>query len=116
MGPNLFVEGRQKLFRGRISCARLKRRIVEEGSSSLAQDEGGVAHQANKQPHGGIPLLQPYERSMSNASMGEWGRHATTTSTIHVPHKVFMAPHPTNARRRDRKHRLKLVVDTIGAI
>jgi hypothetical protein len=49
---------------------RLKRRIVEEGSSPVAQDEGGVAHQANKQPHGEIPLPQPYEGSMSNASMG----------------------------------------------
>jgi hypothetical protein len=38
-----------------------KRRIVEEGSSSVARDEGGAAHQANKQPHGGIPLPQPYE-------------------------------------------------------
>jgi hypothetical protein len=109
MGLNLFVEGRQKLVRGRISCAdkkRLKRRIVEEGSTSVAQDEGGAAHQANKQPHGGIPLPQPYEGSMSNASMGEWGSHATTTSTIHVPHEVFMALHPTNARTWDRKHRL----------
>jgi hypothetical protein len=46
----------------------------------------------------------PYERSMSNASMGEWGSHATTSSTIHVPHKVSIALHPTNARRRDHKH------------
>jgi hypothetical protein len=45
----------------------------------------------------------PYEGSMSNASMGEWDSHATTSSTIHVPHKVFMELHPTNARR-DRKH------------
>jgi hypothetical protein len=88
-------------------CRRkiLKRRIVEEGSSSIAQD-GGAAHEANKQPHGGIPLLQPYEGSMSNASMGEWGSHATTSSTIHVPHEVFLVLHPTNARRRDRKHHL----------
>jgi hypothetical protein len=41
---------------------------------------------------------------MSNASMGEWGSHTTTSSTIHVPHEVFMALHPTNARRRNRKH------------
>jgi hypothetical protein len=107
MGLNLFVEGRQKLVRGRISCAgeikKIKKEIVEEGSSSVAQDEGGAAHQANKQPHGGIPWPQPYEGSMSNASMGEWGNHATTSSTIHVPHEVFMALHPINARRY-RKH------------
>jgi hypothetical protein len=48
----------------------------------------------------------PYEGSMSNASMGEWGRHATTSSTIHFPHEVFMALHLTNARRRDCKHYL----------
>jgi hypothetical protein len=54
--------------------------------------------------HGRIPMLPPYEGSMSNASMGEWGSHATTSSTIHVHHKVFMALHPTNARRRDCKH------------
>jgi hypothetical protein len=36
---------------------------------------------------------------MSNASMGEWGSHATTSSTIHVPHKVFMVLHPTNAKK-----------------
>jgi hypothetical protein len=30
---------------------------------------------------------------MSNASMREWGSHATTSSTIHVPHEVFMALH-----------------------
>jgi hypothetical protein len=53
--------------------------------------------------HGRISMPPPYERSMSNASMGEWGSHATI---IHVPHEVFMALHPTNARRRDRKHRL----------
>jgi hypothetical protein len=41
---------------------------------------------------------------MSNASMGEWGSHATTSSTIHVPHEVFIALHPTNERRRNRKH------------
>jgi hypothetical protein len=34
--------------------------IVEEGSSSSTQDEGGAAHQANKQPHGGIPMPPPY--------------------------------------------------------
>jgi hypothetical protein len=55
---------------------------------------------------GRIPMPPPYEGSMSNARMGEWGSHATTSSTIHVPHEVFMALHPTNARRRDRKHRL----------
>jgi hypothetical protein len=44
---------------------------------------------------------------MSNASMGEWGSHATTSSTMHVPHEVFMELHPTNARRRDHKHRLQ---------
>jgi hypothetical protein len=41
---------------------------------------------------------------MSNASMVEWGSHATTSSTIHVPHEVFMVLHPTNARRRNMKH------------
>jgi hypothetical protein len=56
--------------------------------------------------HGRIPMPPPYEGSMSNASMGEWGSHATTSSTIDVPHKVFMVLHPTNARRRNRKHRL----------
>jgi hypothetical protein len=56
--------------------------------------------------HGRIPMQPPYEGSMSNASMREWGSHAITSSTIHVPHEVFMALHPTNARRRDRKHRL----------
>jgi hypothetical protein len=56
--------------------------------------------------HGRIPMPPPYEGSMSNASMGEWGSHATTSSTIHVPHKVFMALNPTNAKRRDHKHRL----------
>jgi hypothetical protein len=50
--------------------------------------------------HGRIPMPPPYEGSMSNASMGEWGSHATTSSTIHVPHEVFMALHPTNATRR----------------
>jgi hypothetical protein len=54
--------------------------------------------------HGRIPMPPPYEGSMSNVSMGEWGSHATTYSTIHVPHKVFMALHPTNARKRDSKH------------
>jgi hypothetical protein len=56
--------------------------------------------------HGRIPIPPLYEGSMSNASLGEWGSYATTSSTIHVPHEVFMALHPTNARRRDRKHRL----------
>jgi hypothetical protein len=37
-----------------------RKRIVEKGSSSATQDEGGVAHQANKQPHGGIPMPPPY--------------------------------------------------------
>jgi hypothetical protein len=55
---------------------------------------------------GRIPMPPPYEGSMSNARMGEWGSHTITSSTIHVPHKVFMALHPPNARRRDRKHRL----------
>jgi hypothetical protein len=53
---------------------------------------------------GRIPMPPPYEGSMSNASMGEWGSHATTSSTIDVPHEVFMALHPTNARGRNRKH------------
>jgi hypothetical protein len=52
--------------------------------------------------HGRMP--PPYEGSMSNASIGEWGSHATTSSTIHVPHEVFMTLHTTNARRRNRKH------------
>jgi hypothetical protein len=56
--------------------------------------------------HGRIPMPPPYEGSMSNESTGEWGSHATTSSTIHIPHKVFTALHPTNARRRDRKHYL----------
>jgi hypothetical protein len=43
--------------------------------------------------HGRIPMPPPYEGSMSNASMREWGSHATTSSTIHVPHEVFMALH-----------------------
>jgi hypothetical protein len=43
---------------------------------------------------------------MSNASMGEWGSHTTTSSTILVPHEVFLALHPTNARRRDHKNHL----------
>jgi hypothetical protein len=55
--------------------------------------------------HGRIPMPPPYEGSMSNAKHGGVGSHtATTSSTIHVPHKVFTALHPTNARRRDRKH------------
>jgi hypothetical protein len=54
--------------------------------------------------HGKIPMPPPYEGSMSNATMGEWGRHTTTSSTIHVPHEVFMALHSTNARRRNHKH------------
>jgi hypothetical protein len=41
---------------------------------------------------------------MSNASMGESGSHATTSSTVHVPHEIFMALHSTNARRRNSKH------------
>jgi hypothetical protein len=81
-----------------------KRRIVEEGSSSVAQDEGGAAYQANKQQHGGITLPPPYEGSMSNASIGDWGNHATTSSHHTRPHKVFMALHPTNTTRRNRKH------------
>jgi hypothetical protein len=72
---------------------RIKGRIVEEGSSFVAQGEGGAAHQANKQTHEGIPMPPPYEGSMSNASMGEWGSHATTSSTIHIPYEVFMALH-----------------------
>jgi hypothetical protein len=56
--------------------------------------------------HGRIPMPPPYEGRMSNASMGEWGSHTTASSTIHVPHEIFMALHPTNARRRDHKHRL----------
>jgi hypothetical protein len=36
----------------------------------------------------------PYEGSMSNASMGEWGSHATTSFTIRVPHEILMALHP----------------------
>jgi hypothetical protein len=46
----------------------------------------------------------PYGGSMPNANMGEWGSHTTTSFTIHVPQEVFMALHPTNARRRNRKH------------
>jgi hypothetical protein len=56
--------------------------------------------------HGRIPMPPPYEGCMSNASMGEWGSHTTTSSTIHVPHEVFIVLHPTNARRRDCKHHL----------
>jgi hypothetical protein len=52
--------------------------------------------------HGRMPT--PYEEVCQMKSMGEWCSHATTSSTIHVPHEVFMALHPTNARRRDRKH------------
>jgi hypothetical protein len=37
---------------------------------------------------------------MSSASVGEWGSHATASSTIHVAHEVFVALHPRNARRR----------------
>jgi hypothetical protein len=48
--------------------------------------------------HGRIPMPPSYEGIMSNASMGEWGSHATTSSTIHVPYEVFMALHPTNAK------------------
>jgi hypothetical protein len=67
--------------------------------------------------HGMIPMPPPYEGSMSNASMGEWGSHATTCSTIHVLHEIFMALHPTNARRRDRKHcPSNWFAFTIGAI
>jgi hypothetical protein len=51
-----------------------------------------------------IPIPPPYEGIISNASMGEWGSHATTSSTIHVPHEVFKALHPKNARRRNCKH------------
>jgi hypothetical protein len=54
--------------------------------------------------HGKIPMPPPYEGSMANASMGEWGSHGTTSSTIHVPHKVFTVLHQINAKRRDRKH------------
>jgi hypothetical protein len=54
--------------------------------------------------HGRIPMPPPYEGSMSNAKHGGVGSHAaTTSSTIHVPCEVFMALHPTNARRRNRK-------------
>jgi hypothetical protein len=48
------------------------------------------------------------EEKCADSSMGEWGSHATTSSTIHVPHEVFLALHPTNARRRDRKHHLSI--------
>jgi hypothetical protein len=54
--------------------------------------------------HGRIPMPPTYEGSMSNVSIGEWGSHATTSSTIHVPHEIFMTLHPTNAKGRDRKH------------
>jgi hypothetical protein len=54
--------------------------------------------------HGRIPMPPPHEGSISNASMGEWGSHATTSSTIDVPHEVFVALHPIDARRRYRKH------------
>jgi hypothetical protein len=46
---------------------------------------------------GRILMPPPYAGIMSNASMGEWGSHTTTSSTIHVSHEVFMALHPTNA-------------------
>jgi hypothetical protein len=49
-------------------------------------------------------MSPPYEGSMSNASMEESGSHATTSSTVHVPHEIFMALHSTNARRRNSKH------------
>jgi hypothetical protein len=81
----------------------IKKKIVSERSSSIALDEGGVARKANNN-HGMIPMPPPYEGNMSNASMGEWGSHATTSPTIHVPHKVFMAFNLTNTRRRNRKH------------
>jgi hypothetical protein len=54
------------------------------------------------------------EGSMSNASMGEWGSHATTSSTIHVPHEVFMALHPQMQEEPQTSH-IKLVAFTIGA-
>jgi hypothetical protein len=69
--------------------------------------------------HERSPMPPPYEGSMSNESIGEWGSHATKSSTIHVPHEVFMALYPTNSRRRDRKHctsPIKMVAFTIGAI
>jgi hypothetical protein len=33
-----------------VPTKKIKKEIVSEGSSSAAQDEGGAAHEANKQP------------------------------------------------------------------
>ena len=51
MGLNLFVEGRQNwLEEGFLVPVNKRRRIVEEGSPFVAQNEGGATHEANKQP------------------------------------------------------------------
>jgi hypothetical protein len=63
-----------------------KRRIVEKGSSSVAQDEGGAAHQANKQPHGGIPFPPPYGYGVCQTQA--WGNGAAMPP--HPPPYMFL--------------------------
>jgi hypothetical protein len=54
---------------------RLKRRIVEEGSSSVAQDEGGAAHQANKHHMEGSRC---HNHMKEVCQMQAWGSGAAT--------------------------------------
>jgi hypothetical protein len=59
--------------RGRTSCAYEKNkrwRIVEEGSSSAAQEEGEGAFQANEPPYGWISMPPRY---YGGVPMQAWG-------------------------------------------
>jgi hypothetical protein len=72
-----------------VPTKRNKRRIiVEEGSSSATQDEGGAAHQANKQPYGGIPMPPP-SYGVCRFKHGGVGSHAATSSIIHGVQQSF---------------------------
>jgi hypothetical protein len=58
----------------------------------------------------------PYEGCMANASMGEWGSHAPTSSTIHVPQSFHGAPSNKCKKKEPQTLPIKLGTFTIGAI
>jgi hypothetical protein len=71
-GSNYLLNGDKFLLEERllVSAKKNKKRTIEEGSSSVAQDEGGAAHQANKQPHGGDPIATTSWRSVPIQAWG----------------------------------------------
>jgi hypothetical protein len=81
---------------------RLKRK---EGSSSVAQDEGGAAHEANKQPWKDSNATTIWRKYV------KWKHGGVGKPHHHILHHIcsslsFHGAPSKNARRRDHKHSL----------